>query len=330
MARCSTSLQASSLEAAGLGPELKASMTETLEFDARDSTKDKVLKFSLDGYFPWDCQNNGLRELTGQVNESPFLPGGTHLEITLHKIDPIYSLVQRGDVTAATYYNSATAAAAWPTNLTFTFKSVSLTYEALRLPADANPKIELGITRFLHDSPTILYDVVPGGKSETINEIHIHPGTRTLAFFFIKCDEFLKNTASNKFFSARYHFPRHATNLKCLINNVPLIWADGLDDIGTNDSHVSQKNVDLHRHYMMEKMYSKPVDFFLPSQPYGFDQILFFNFLNRHFDHVTPLTVKVKYTGTPSEEGWYLMSIQLAQYHYRLSKDRPVDVELIK
>ena len=123
--------------------DLIESYEETTEHDGPRASAQLLLRWTWDGIFPFDFQNNQLRTLSGLVNENGFLPPGIDLLIRAYKRTSLSECFQRTAVADTAYF--AETPATKQEEIDVTLKDFTISYESLTLSTQERMDLAAGL-----------------------------------------------------------------------------------------------------------------------------------------------------------------------------------------
>ena len=188
--------------------DLLSAAMGSLQFDAKDSAADKVLRFGQDGIWPFDSGSNICAALTGQETTNGYLPPEMDLTIRIHRRKPFGVLVQRNGIEDTDMYHITRVITAHTADevVEWDLKDLCLQYEVLTTDAKTMASMK-SRTQYFVDVPRVSIDLVTPGEMFSSNTINIPPGAKFVAIAWVFSDHVFHKSTSNRPLSPRFHFP---------------------------------------------------------------------------------------------------------------------------
>jgi hypothetical protein len=309
-------------------PSLVRAM-DPITFDAVGESEPGMLSFGFDGCFPFSCQNNTLRMLTGQKIENGFLHPGAEFTFSLHKREPILAAVERANITDAQYFgdeaipDASVAAPAMINGCQLIIKAIFLNYESVELKSSEQiDRFRKSTSRYCSDIVLYRQNNLGDGVMHDTKHVSLPGGTKLVYLMWIYESQITYGARANSYLSARLRFPPLLKHLQLSISGGAegLVVKTGLDDLGRKEGRGSPSLKIYHEELMRKNIYTKSFDSFFPpwradaarGNNLGYDQVLVLDLTPYTIPEGAELTVEMTYDGLAAAR-WYLRSYHVKQ-----------------
>jgi hypothetical protein len=306
-------------------PNLAKAM-DPIIFDSAGQSQPGMLSFGFDGCFPFSCQNNTLRQLTGQKLENGFLHPGVEFTFCLHRREPLLAAVERANITDAMYFGEEAIANNLVTgqnrinSCELTIKAVFLNYESVFLKSSEQiERFRKSTSRYCADIVLYRQNNLASGVLHDTKLISLPAGTKLVYLMWIYEAQITYGAQRNSYLSARFRFPPLLEQLNLTLTGMDgLLVKSGLSNLGRKEGRGSVSLKIYHEDLMRKAIYTKPFDsFFPPWRPddggnLGYDQIIVLDLTPYNIPEGAELSVQMTYN-TLARQRWYLRSYHIKQ-----------------
>ena len=333
--RCSTAVDRVAPSTADAAGEWKKKMSkdlldsmESLTFDSVTSSKSKLLRFSMDGKWPFFSQSNIMRNLTGVDIPHGYIPPGTKLTVRLYKRTPLDACIERPKIDDSAYYSDNAATALTGEDVvTFKFVDLMIVYDIITLKQSAMDRIRKQTARYFLDIPKIVVQRVAAKTIVTENTVHIPKGAKCLIVTWMKSQQLFHQKSKNKNLSARFHFPRTGIRTTFELANTTgsLFFQEGLQHHGTTSAHASPVCQAYYRELVRKKLYDRSFYHLFPREGNGNDQVAIIDLTHTDTSETRDLKITTHHTDDLSEDQWFMVICSIQQGSLTLrEKEEPV------
>jgi hypothetical protein len=310
-------------------PEPMKRYMDTLQFDAKNTSRSQVGQFSFDGIPLLSAQSNITRIMSGIKMENPWVPPNTTVLIRLHKRDPIDALMEIPQLEDDVYWARANATIVRAVTK-WEFSDLAIAYDLRVLEKKQTPE-EIKKNFHFHDVPKIQLQSIAVGQMQTKNKVAIPAGCKVLLVAFAYQHQMFFNKGSQKNLSCRLKFAPGSIRLKFWLKDhpIPLLFREGLVNLGTDDAATSPSCHSYWQFLTQRGHYSRSKHHMFPSvlTDSSYEQFALVYLNHLLLDQPTEMTVEVDYNDTGSQEKWYLWSATIQQYKYSFRPGQALEAE---
>ena len=305
-------------------PRMKEAM-EMISYDGKWESVPITFRLGFDGVFPLSSENNALRVLTRQRNDTGLLRPGTKINIQIHRrSSALGSCIERIAVGDAVYFAGTDIpdADADP-NMTMEIKSIVLVYETsvLTVAQELDRVQGSKVTpRYFHDS--VIMRTYQLGEDRTFDsqKVVLPQYCRLVYLMWLHESQIMPGSRKHNFLSARHRFPPGLEEVKLdLLGHDGLVFKEGLQGMGGGNGQSSVSLVEQHNNMMRLGLYERPYSDFVPKAGgIGYQQVLLLDLLPYmlHLDKSSVnLNVTMKYSAFAAKR-WSLRAYCMVQRKY--------------
>jgi hypothetical protein len=292
---------------------------ESTNFQNKHNPVDITNSFSMEGIFPCTRRNPAMMKCgKGVKNETMFLPPNTVLDLSLHKMNPIYAKIETG-MSDANYQKSEEqegAKDAGLSKLEVTFKKFNVSYEVIELfsPGELIAIFKKQPVLYYHDICNSQLSIIPPSVQQTETVMLIPEKTKMVYAAF--CYRWQLWHTDGKTLSTRMEFPSGMKKISISLPGREKLIAENFETIAGELSFSSTSSHIYHTYLRQNKITDDRFDSFFPkkyttNRPYK--QAFLLNLTENNISSSTTLTFDIIWDSDLSPKHLYLVLFTLQE-----------------
>jgi hypothetical protein len=312
-------------------PTAKA-VSRSLQFRNWNTNVPNLIRFGIEGVWPFSSQVNALRTIMNQHVPNGYLRPLTTIELRLHRRLPMESMLETFTIRDQFRFEGATKEdvpdliTKYLKDIKFKMTDLTIVYESYTPDHRELATFMRGPSKYWVDVPKFRIMSVPPGMSYVNQVMDIPAKTKILFFGWLHTYQLWHEEGSFKNLNTHFRFIPNAINLKFRMpGKEAMFFADGFQNIGTPEALMASNWASVYHDDMVSRgLWSEVFDDVFPelTTKYSYKQVLLLDLTDFNFDEDFQLEVTTTFNAALSPPNYYMFYISVQQYAFNQTENK--------